>query len=76
MKTLNLEIDEYISILKQNIITYQQEIALKKYRNSYKRAINGNYSMLKFWEWYWHYCYENNLYNDRASFQIDENDEE
>jgi len=29
-------------------------------------------SELPFWEWYWFWCYEEGLYNDKASFQDEE----
>ena len=47
-----------------NLNTNQQEAAYNEYKSENQ--------YVPFWEWYAHWCYENNMVNDRHSYQEDQ----
>ena len=50
-----------------NIITNQQECGLVAYEKYCKEQDEDGCEPLNFWEWYFDWCYENGLYNDKQS---------
>jgi hypothetical protein len=53
---------------KPILITMQQEAAFAEYLY--------DESVLEFWDYYWHWCYENGVYSDKQSHQYTEESNE
>lgn len=54
--------------------TLQQEAGLKAYSEHLLEMNDMGLAANQFWEWYAHRCHEEGFYNDRASYQYDEDE--
>ena len=54
---------------KIEIITLQQRTAWVEYQEFEKKMEDIDLPVPHFWDWYWDWCFEKGLFNDRASFQ-------